>query len=329
MNKTKVLITGADGFIGKWLVNKFKGLPYYSLTLLSLTEYRSKSKNIRRISADLVSGRGLEKLRDWKFDLIVHTAGSTDTSKKDHRANDIGTKNLVESLNLIESSHFIYTSSTAIFAGRRNCTSGINEDTSPRPTNEYGRTKLIAEEYLIRASRLKKFKLTILRLSTVHGKNTKKNGLFDTLSKDIKRNGMISRINWPGYTSLVHVDDVCDAIVLISEKPPKIGKFNCYNLYSDSWTLEHISCFMHEALDVPYRAVIFPKVLWKISAKFRLFIPYCEKLLPSEIYNYLWRFGLVIDDTIFCSSNNLSAKIAEWKPRKFYEGIQDVIDIKV
>ena len=52
------------------------------------------------------------------------------------------------------------------------------------------------------------YEYTILRLATVYGPGAKTDGLFDSLFKLTSKGSILGRLNWPGRTSIVHVEDV-------------------------------------------------------------------------------------------------------------------------
>ena len=263
---------------------------------------------------------------DFNPQIIIHLAGSTDTSKIDHRSNNIGTKNLIESIkNLGKDTHIIFTSTTAVFAGRESCQESITEETKPNPSNAYGRSKLFAEKYLIKKCKQKKFRLTILRLSTVYGENTRDNGLFSILKKSIMNKGLISRVNWPGLTSLVHVKDVCDVIWEIANKPPFPGRPETFLVYSESFNLAGISKYMQSALGVELEEIRIPEYIWKLLKSFRKLVPSLEGLLLYTIYNMFWRLSLIVDDVLYCRSDKLRKRLPVWVPRRFSDGVRDVI----
>jgi len=331
----KVLITGAEGFIGKRLSAKFlRNYNPRDILLLVKKDNNQKIKELKRIirgkrvevkEVDLVSKSDLKNLKVFPK-VLIHLAASTETSSKDHRANDIGTINLFEALNIKdENTHVVYTSTTAIYSGRHDCKKPIDESTTPKPSNEYGRTKLKAEKYLINAARKNRFRLSIIRLCTVYGKNTKEDGLFSILKKDIKKAGLISRINWPGLTSLVHVDDLADAIGYLTQKPPSSGKPEIFIVYSDSLTLAGISKYIYEATSTKYKPIELPPVVWKIFILTRGWISHLEKILPYPIYNLAWRSSLIVNDSLYCRSNKLRKRLPSWKPRKFSQGVMDVV----
>lgn len=330
-----VIITGADGFIGQHLapliLKQFKNTKLLCLVGNSKTELERrgvqilKQNRINYLSVDLVTKKNFDKLPKSP-QLIIHLAANTDTSVSDHRINDQGTKNLFTALNLKGPKiHFIYTATTVVYSGRKNTDKPITEQTIPYPTNEYGRTKLKAEEFLKSECTKLKIPLTILKVNTVYGDDYRKHKLFAFLKNLILKKSIIARLNWPGLTSIVHVDDVSKIILKLSKNPPPSNKPQTFIIYSENLTLSQISKLMHKQLGVKYLPVKLPKILWITVSFFRPLIPMTEKFLPAHIYNIAWRFSLIINNVIYCKSNKLLNKFPDWKPLKLKDTIKDTL----
>lgn len=333
-NIQPVIITGASGFIGQHLTplayNQFKQhLICFIGNGRTELEKRGikilKQNGIKFSTIDLVTKRNLNKLPKFPR-FVIHLAANTDTSIKNHKVNDIGTQNLFNSLKLDGSkSHFIYTSTTVLFSGRGDADKPILNRTFPKPTNEYGRTKLAAEEFLLASCKKNKIPLTIIRINTVYGNDPREYKMFASLKTLIKNNSIIPRLNWPGLTSIVHVKDVAEIILKLSNKPPNPGMAQVFTLYSENLSLSEISRLMHKDLKIDYHPINLPYSFWKICAYLRKFVPLLEHLLPSHIYNMLWRAGLIVDNVIYCKSREIFKMYPEWKPRKLKDTIKDTL----
>ncbi len=332
-----IIITGANGFVGQHLVplalKYFK--PSEILCLVSKTMEEKtleeggleiiKSHGLKTLDVDLVTGHGLDKLPKSPS-LVIHLAANTDTAKKDHRANDVGTENLLKALGKLTSkTHIIYTSTTVLHSGRIDCSKPITELTPYSPTNEYGRTKSKAEKFLIEQSIKQGFCLTVARLNTVYGGDPRTYKMFKVLEKNIKGKALTSRLNWPGRTAIIHVEDVSSALLMFTKIIPSPKNPSIYVLYAENLTLSEISKMMHERMGLEYKEIILPDFFWKVIALTRVFIPLTEKVFPLSIYNLGWRFGLIIDDVIWCETDKARKVLLEWKPRKFTKGIEDEI----
>lgn len=284
-----ILITGGNGFIGSHLVplikKKYKGEKIFLLT---------ESKH------NLVTKRGLGKVPKNPR-LVIHLAAATDTSKTDQRCNDIGTKNLLEHLTIGPKTHFVFTSSLAIFSGRKNCNKPIDAKTTPAASDRYGITKIKAEKILKEAAREKGFKLTILRLPTVWGDNPRKNSFLNFLKGLVKTNSIFSRLNWPGKTGLIYVDDLSKLIVKISQKPPK--DLQIIPIAAQNLTLSDIFKILTESQGKEYKQIKVPNFVWNLVMFLSPYLKYFESILPAPIYNYFWRASIVVGSPLWCKVN--------------------------
>ncbi len=325
MKKYRVVISGAAGFIGRRLVvnaaKKYGSSNVLALVWNKYTAWESQGKVIIKdvkvdmLEVDLASGKGLEFLKDQSPEVLFHLAAVTNTSERDYSANDKGTENLINSFKSIK--RVVYTGTTAIFCGRLDCDKLIYENHSPAPSNEYGRSKLRAENFLGTQANKSRFKLTIVRLPTVYGENPRKNSLFDFLNNLVEKNSWLARLNWPGLTSLVYVDDV--AKVLINLK--NIG---IYHLGSESITLSECSEKMYQTKNKNYKKINIPTIFWKLFSFTRPVIYSCERLIPPKFYNLIWRATLVVDNVIWCDNKKVSSELGGVRWRYFAQIVKDL-----
>lgn len=321
-----VIITGANGFIGQHLVPEIlKHFKDHKIICLISKKMRDpqletngkkilEKNNLKIIEVDLVTGKNLDKLPKHP-NLVIHLAANTDTSVADHKVNDIGTRNLIRALKPNNKTHIIYTSTTAIMSGRPNCSKQFNEQTIPIPNNEYGRSKLRAEQLLIEGSKKDKFNVTIVRLNTVYGGDPRKRKMFQALTEYILKGSFITRLNWPGKTGIIHVDDVVSALLGLAKKTPQ-KNIQLYILNAENLSLSEISRIMHHKMGITYHPISLPRLFWMFCSLGRKFLPILEKLTTPNLYNLIWRASLIIDNVIYCESNNILKILPKWKPRK-------------
>lgn len=328
------MVTGATGFIGQRLIPLLiKGYnPREILCLvwnkdtpreLAARKFLKKLGVVLRL-VDLVDKNTLIDLPE-NPKVVFHLAATTDTAKWDHRCNNIGTRNLVSSLTLGESTTFIYVGTSAMYCGRSNCQRLISESSTPIPSNNYGRSKLEAEMTLKEDCRRRKYSLTILRPPTVYGSNPRDNSLFDFLKKLIRKGSILARINWPGLTSLVWVDDMAKIIVWASRHHRSAGTVNEYIVSSEALTLAEISKLMHKKMGITYREIILPNWVWLLGSWSRKIVYLFDNITPPWLYNLAWRASLVVDNVIYCDSKKLMSANKRWKPVQFKERLNDVI----
>ena len=153
----KILITGASGFIGSFIVEEAlrQGFETWAAVRGSSSRQFLQDERIHFIELNLSSEEQLrEQLKGYDFDYIVHAAGVTKCLNKEdfYRINTEGTKNLVHAiLNLkMPLKRFVYISSLSIMGAihEQQPYQEIREDDTAQPNTAYGRSKLEAEHFL-------------------------------------------------------------------------------------------------------------------------------------------------------------------------------------
>lgn len=139
-----VFITGATGFIGRYLVQELLSHDY-DITILS----RSKSKSIPHTSQVIGDITQPETFSDElkNTDAVFHNAAyAMDYGKKQdfYNINVQGTKNVADACVAHDISHLIYTSSAGVYGYPKEGTV-ITEECAKKPMNLYQQTKWLGE----------------------------------------------------------------------------------------------------------------------------------------------------------------------------------------
>lgn len=165
----KILITGATGFLGRFLVDELISKGYTDLTALARkTSDVSllKEKKVGIIYADITDRPSLDAVRG-SWDAVFHCAGFVGNDARTlERVNVLGTKNICRFALERGVKKFLYTSSVAVNSG--NTEIPLREDLPYKPTNKYGVSKMEAEKAAIRF-RDKGLPMVILRPCMVYG----------------------------------------------------------------------------------------------------------------------------------------------------------------
>lgn len=175
----KILITGASGFIGSFLVEGGleQGMQVWAGVRRTSSRKYLSDPRISFAELDFTDSDLLEsqlkahQKEHGGWDYIIHCAGVT---KCLHRADfEIGnywaTRNFIETLQRLNMTpeRFVFISSLSIFGAiRENDYSDICETDTPCPNTAYGISKLHSEEYL---RSLKDFPYIIFRPTGVYG----------------------------------------------------------------------------------------------------------------------------------------------------------------
>ena len=323
-----ILFTGATGFIGRRLL-KLLTANYPSQEIICLVHDSAnpaieanglellRSYKITALPVDLLTGKGLEKIPK-RPDVVFHLASGTDTSEREHRINDIGTKNLLEAVGpLGPNSHFIFTSSIAVNDCRRDFTRPIDEytETPVRPCHEYGRRKLMAEKYLQEKSKEQGFQLSIVRICGVYGPDSRHGGLFSSLDELVRRGSFVSKLNWPGKIGLIYVEDMAQYLVLVSQR--KISGQTIYLPAVESLSCSEMSTVIHQAYNLTYAPARLPNWVWNMGRFFARRKNVFERILPHKIYNKFWQFCLIVNGEYWYAPRKNAQYFPDWRPRSF------------
>lgn len=216
VNCMKILITGASGFIGSFIVEEAlkRGFETWAAVRKSSSKAYLQDERIHFIELNLNSKAQLvEQLQGHDFDYVVHAAGVTKCLNKAdfHRINTEGTKNLVDAL--LESGmplkRFVFVSSLSIFGAikEQQPYEEIRETDTPQPNTAYGRSKLAAEQYLATT----RVPYIILRPTGVYGPREKD---YFIMAKSIKGHSDFAVGFKRQDITFVYVEDVVQAVFL-------------------------------------------------------------------------------------------------------------------
>lgn len=219
----KALVTGASGFIGSHLVEHLIKHGYIVTCLLRKTSNREylKCTNAEIVIGDLNNSRLLNELvRDKNYVFHLAAVIESDNQELYHKTNVLGTKYLAEACR--DSSEnlnkFVFISSIAASGPSKK---GVlkTEDDECRPINEYGRSKLEAENIIREV--LKNIPYVIIRPPNVYGPREKELlHAIEVIKKHIKP--LLG--NGDRQTSLIYVGDLVRAIRMAAENPTAVYK---------------------------------------------------------------------------------------------------------
>ncbi len=221
----RILVTGASGFIGSFLVEEGlrRGYEVWAGIRQSSSRKYLQDKRIRYIELDFCHpdilkvqlSAHLREVGAW--DVIIHCAGVT---KCFHRyefmqGNYINTKNFIEALQNLQMvpKQFVYTSSLSVFGPiRENDYTEICDSDVPVPNTAYGVSKLESERYI---QHLEGFPYVIFRPTGVYGPREKD---YFLLAQSIKQHVDFAAGYKRQDITFVYVKDLVKAIYLSIDK---------------------------------------------------------------------------------------------------------------
>ena len=219
----RILITGASGFIGSFIVEEAlnRGFETWAAVRKSSSREFLKDEQIHFIELNLSSEEQLkQQLKDIQFDYVVHAAGVTKCLHKEDffRINTEGTKNLVRALLDLQMplKRFVYISSLSIMGAIREEQPyrEIRERDKAQPNTAYGKSKLEAEQWLNSLNE-KLLPYVILRPTGVYGPRERD---YFMIAKSIKAHTDFAVGFKQQDITFVYVTDVVQAVFLALEK---------------------------------------------------------------------------------------------------------------
>ncbi|MCT7546502.1 NAD(P)-dependent oxidoreductase [Aliarcobacter cryaerophilus] len=237
MNGKKVLITGGFGNLGSYIVKHLINLNYEVTILTRREKYKFEDLKYKVVECDITNLEELKSKLNYDFDFCVHCASFNEFflenyAKKALEINTLGTRNLLEVLNLKDLKNFIYFSTFHVYG----LNSGfIDETTVTNPKNDYASTHLFAEYYVKQFGYTHNLKYTILRLTNSYGcpmyKDTDKWYLVlnDLVKMAFEQNKIVLNSNGKSKRDFIYMGDVATIV----DKVLKIEATNeIYNLSS-------------------------------------------------------------------------------------------------
>lgn len=223
----RVLVTGASGFIGGRLVAALgrRGVPVRAM-LRRAGRLQAQGAQLEVVVADLLDPASLARACAgvrW----IIHCAGrahahaATQADARQHfETNLVGTRNLAEAAVAAGASRLVFLSSVkAVGAPGERC---VAEDWPRPPETPYGRAKREAEQVLHEIAARHPLELVILRLAMVYGPGSR--GNLERMARGI-RAGWFPPLPETGQRrSLIHVDDVVDAVLCVMTDERAVGR---------------------------------------------------------------------------------------------------------
>ena len=221
----KILVTGASGFIGSFLVQGGleRGMQVWAGLRKTSSRKYLQDERIRFAELDFAHVDQLEqqlsahKVEHGGWDYIIHCAGVTKCIDKDgfEKGNFLATCNFVNVLRKLDMvpTQFIYISSLSIFGPiRENDYTPITEKDEPRPNTAYGESKLHTEKFL---QGLDHFPYVIFRPTGVYGPRERDYFLMaQSISRHVDTAAGFRRQD----ITFIYVKDLVQAIYLAIEK---------------------------------------------------------------------------------------------------------------
>ena len=234
---TKVLVTGATGQIGRFLVRKFikEKVNFIGLDKSKKTEF----ENFDIITPEITKKKELERYKSQleEIDFLIHLASKIDVEPEVIKSGNASIElNLKGTLNLLEYlpnlKHICYTSTYMVYGIPNSIP--VTEIHPTNPTTVYGASKLSTEKFLKVFSSQTNVTVTILRMMGIYDLEKPYSQAIPNFVKMIceKESPIISGSGKIRRNHL-HIDDAINSI-FTTLKNPKNGIFNIGGLDAPS-----------------------------------------------------------------------------------------------
>jgi nucleoside-diphosphate-sugar epimerase len=218
----RILITGAYGFVGTNLSNYLASNKNHELIALDLNRPVDSQYSTCHTWSDI------ETIDFETIDTIVHLAGKAHDTRKTASEQEYFDVNVGLTMQIhraflrSKASKFIFFSSAKAVAdtvaGR-----SLMEDVVPNPTTPYGRSKLAAEEYILRANSPEGKAVYVLRPCMIHGPGNK--GNLNLLYKLVKQGIPYPLGRFENLRSFASIGNVAYVVREIIDKSIKSGVY--------------------------------------------------------------------------------------------------------
>ena len=222
----KTLVTGATGFIGKYLV---RALVKEGRKVKCLVRKNSDTKFLKDLGVEIFYGdlRIKDSLKGIIKDvnIVYHLAGEIYSKRNSdfYRINLNGTKNLVEACLPKNLDRFIFLSSIATVGPNQKHSILLDEQSPCNPVTPYGRSKLEAEKLLMKFFERYKFPAVIIRAPIIYGPSNKSNIITKILHR-IQTGRFIIVGNGKNLRSLCYIDNLIQGLISLERFTNIIGK---------------------------------------------------------------------------------------------------------
>jgi nucleoside-diphosphate-sugar epimerase len=204
--KYKIGLTGATGSLGKIIIKNNK-----------------KNFNIVRFNGDITDRIAvLNWVLNNDLKVILHLAAVVPiklVNKNKNKAKDTnynGTKNIVDAAILNKVKWFFFSSTSHVYKSSK---IKISENFKKEPISYYGKTKLLAENYLIKKFTQNKIRYCIGRIFSTANKSQKKNYLIPDLKVKIRKfKKFIKLKNLNHFRDFISMEDISRIIFYLYEK---------------------------------------------------------------------------------------------------------------
>ncbi|BBJ00633.1 UDP-glucose 4-epimerase [Ferrigenium kumadai] len=226
-NRPKVLVTGANGFVGRVVCEELRAGGYFvRVAVRSQSHY----PGIEIVHVGTVDGH-----TDWReavrgIDVVIHLAArvhvmhdeAADPLEEFRKVNTTGTEQLARTAVALGVRRFVYVSSIKVNGEVTHGEERFTERDVPAPQDPYGVSKWEAEQALHRVAEETGLEVVIVRPPLVYGEAVK--GNFAQMMRVVARGLPLPFASVRNRRDLIYVGNLADALVACAVQPEAKGQ---------------------------------------------------------------------------------------------------------
>jgi UDP-glucose 4-epimerase len=188
----KLLITGSNGFVGSYFIDKYKN------------KYDIKTFSFRKDDINTLDWKEIDVV--FHLSALVHQMGGA-SAEEYEKVNITQTLQLAKKAKENGVNHFVFMSTVKVYGEETN--SVYTENTICNPEDEYGKSKLKAELELLKLEN-EDFKVSILRTPIIYGYGVKAN--IKALISLVNKIPILPFGKIENKRSMVYIGNICHLV---------------------------------------------------------------------------------------------------------------------
>lgn len=287
----RVVITGAQGFIGRRLVDYFldKG---YIVSGWGREDSGLNEPWFRKV--DMENSEKVEKeLKTDCPDIIIHCAGSANVGEsvlfpeRDFTGNVLLTHNLLVAMHRLGLNHVrvVFLSSAAVYGNPSSLP--ISEEMALNPLSPYAMHKILCEDICRYYIRNYNMNIKIARIFSAYGRGLKKQIFWDMYQKYLKTDKLEMFGTGQESRDYIHIDDLAKAICLIATTDSEHILFNVAN--GRDISIRHVTECFADCINIDRAVISFNGVVregdplnWRADISRLEQLGYCQTIEIRE-----------------------------------------------
>jgi nucleoside-diphosphate-sugar epimerase len=259
----KVLVLGANGFIGSRLVDRLIE-DGHQVRILTRTQGKVTNENTEAFVGDLKDhDLDIIELLDG-CEVIFNCAGEIRNENLMHELHVASTQRFLKVITEKASNrtiHWVQLSSVGAYGSVPNVERVVTEETEVNPKGQYEVTKTIADQCIVSEQNNDHFTFSILRPSNVFGPGMPNNSIRQLIGIVRRRLFFYVGSN-DAISTYIHVDDVVSALMLCGFDSRAKGEV--FNISNDCF-LRDVIAGIAAGVAVPAPKVVLPESLVRLG----------------------------------------------------------------